>query len=142
MIRKKHKGETTMEAKLDIIVRSTDIDVLGHVNNAKYLEYLEWGREELYEKLGLAYESFLELGVQTVIVNININYRKECKQGEHLTIVTSPERLGRTSFVLLQEIVNAKNEIVADAKVTTVTIGVESRSPVPVPEPLARCFPK
>jgi acyl-CoA thioesterase FadM len=31
-----------METALTIIVRSTEIDINGHVNNAKYLEYLEW----------------------------------------------------------------------------------------------------
>jgi thioesterase-3 len=129
-----------MEAKLDIIVRSTDIDVLGHVNNAKYLEYLEWGREEWYERNGLPYEQFLELGIHTVIVNININYRRECKQGEHLAILTRPERIGRTSFVLFQEIRNAKDMVVADATATTVTIDIDSRSPVPVPQAIARSF--
>ena len=49
---------------LEIVVRSTEIDVNGHVNNAKYLEYLEWGREEWYERSGLSYETFLALGVQ------------------------------------------------------------------------------
>jgi acyl-CoA thioester hydrolase/thioesterase-3 len=32
-----------MKTSLNIIVRPTEIDVNGHVNNAKYLEYLEWG---------------------------------------------------------------------------------------------------
>ena len=41
-----------MDASIELIVRSTEIDVNGHVNNAKYLEYLEWGREEWYEKAG------------------------------------------------------------------------------------------
>jgi acyl-CoA thioesterase FadM len=31
---------------LETVVRCTEIDVNGHVNNAKYVEYLEWGREE------------------------------------------------------------------------------------------------
>ena len=29
-----------MKTSLDIVVRPTEIDVNGHVNNAKYLEYL------------------------------------------------------------------------------------------------------
>ena len=42
-----------METSLEIVVRPTEIDVNGHVNNAKYVEYLEWGREEWYERNGL-----------------------------------------------------------------------------------------
>ncbi|MDI3328589.1 MAG: acyl-CoA thioesterase [Alicyclobacillaceae bacterium] len=130
-----------MEASLEIVVRSTEIDVNGHVNNAKYLEYLEWGREEWYERAGLPYERFLEMGIQTVTVNININYRKECRQGDRLTIRTRPKKVGRTSFVLEQDIVNQRGEIVADATVTSVTMDAVSRSSRPVPEELARFFP-
>lgn len=47
-----------MKSSLPIIVRSTEIEVNGHVNNAKYLEYFEWGREEWYEQCALPYETF------------------------------------------------------------------------------------
>ena len=89
---------------LEIIVRPTEVDVNGHVNNAKYVEYMEWGREEWYEKNGLPYDRLFAFGAVTVTVNINLNFRKECRQGDVLTIVTRPERLGRTSFTLHQEI--------------------------------------
>ena len=129
-----------MEVTLDIIVRSTEIDVNGHVNNAKYLEYLEWGREEWYERADLHYDAFTEMGIQTVTVNININYRKECRQGDQLTIKTSPERMGRTSYVLKQEIWNQRGELCADALVTSVTMDMESRKSREVPEKLRELF--
>lgn len=129
-----------MEVKVDIIVRSTEIDVNGHVNNAKYLEYLEWGREEWYEQAGLAYDKFLEMGIQTVTVNININYRKECKQGDQLSIKTSPEKVGRSSFVLRQEIYNQHGEKCADALVTSVAMDAESRKSREIPDEMRKLF--
>ncbi|GAA4849177.1 YbgC/FadM family acyl-CoA thioesterase [Paenibacillus vulneris] len=129
-----------MEARLDIVVRSTEIDVNGHVNNAKYLEYLEWGREEWYETVGLPYEAFSELGVHTVTVNININYRKECRQGDKLSILTQPQSVGRTSFVLKQEIYNDAGELCADAAVTSVTMDIQSRKSREVPDALRKLF--
>jgi thioesterase III len=129
-----------MEVKVDIIVRSTEIDVNGHVNNAKYLEYLEWGREEWYEQAGLAYDKFLEMGIQTVTVNININYRKECKQGDQLSIKTSPEKVGRSSFVLRQEIYNQHGEKCADALVTSVAMDAESRKSREIPGEMRKLF--
>ncbi|MFC4767600.1 acyl-CoA thioesterase [Effusibacillus consociatus] len=129
-----------MEVTLEIIVRSTEIDVNGHVNNAKYLEYLEWGREEWFEQHDLHYDQILAMGAQTVTVNININYRKECRQGEVLLIKTRPEKLGRTSFVFKQEIFKKNGELAADATVTVVTIDTESRKSRPVPEEIARHF--
>ena len=116
-----------MKTSLDIVVRPTEIDVNGHVNNAKYLEYLEWGREEWYEAGNLQYDILKRLGVQTVTVNININYRKECGQGERLTIVTEPHAMGRTSYVLTQTIYNEQGELCADAAVTSVAMDVHTR---------------
>ncbi|TXK74863.1 thioesterase family protein [Paenibacillus sp. N3.4] len=129
-----------MESRLEIIVRSTEIDVNGHVNNAKYLEYLEWGREEWYELAELPYEVFSQMGIQTVTVNISINYKKECKQGEHLTITCHPERMGRSSYVLKQEIYNKLGELCADALVTSVTMDHQTRKSREAPDVLRKHF--
>lgn len=125
---------------LDIVVRSTELDVNGHVNNAKYLEYLEWGREAWYDAAGLTYETLAEMGIQTVTVNININYRKECRQGDRLTIKTTPEKMGRSSYVLKQEIFNQRGELCADALVTSVTMNLSTRKSQEAPEQLRACF--
>ncbi|MFC4099471.1 acyl-CoA thioesterase [Paenibacillus xanthanilyticus] len=130
-----------MEVSLELIVRSTEIDVNGHVNNAKYLEYLEWGREEWYERMELPYEKFLALGVQTVTVNININYRRECRQGDRLTVITAPEKAGRSSYVLRQEIRNANGVVCADALVTSVAMDAVTRASRVMPEALRALFP-
>ncbi|WP_219838616.1 thioesterase family protein [Paenibacillus sp. R14(2021)] len=126
---------------LEITVRSTEIDVNGHVNNAKYLEYLEWSREEWYEQSGLPYGAFLGMGIQTVTVNININYRKECRQGDLLNVTTEAESAGRTSFVLKQAIVNQHGELCADARVTSVTMDAGSRKSRLLPDELRQLFP-
>lgn len=128
------------ETRLNIIVRPTEIDVNGHVNNAKYLEYLEWGREEWYEAIDMHYDRFKQMGLQTVTVNININYRKECRQGERLTIITRPYSIGNTSYVLKQEIYNQYGELCADALVTSVTMDIQSRKSRHVPEQLRSYF--
>jgi YbgC/YbaW family acyl-CoA thioester hydrolase len=125
---------------LTIVVRSTEIDVNGHVNNAKYVEYIEWAREDWYERNGLEYERLKALDAVTVTVNLNINYRRECRQGEELTIVTEPERLGKSSFVVRQRIERRGGEVVLDALVTLVTIDPETRRSRTVPHELACLF--
>jgi thioesterase III len=129
-----------VETSLEIVVRCTEIDVNGHVNNAKYVEYLEWGREDWYERNGLAHDRLSELGAVTVMVNLNLNFRRECRQGEVLLITTRPERLGRSSFALRQEIHTRDRALAADAVVTTVTIDPATRKSRPVPEELARAL--
>jgi YbgC/YbaW family acyl-CoA thioester hydrolase len=130
-----------MEVVLETVVRCTEIDVNGHVNNAKYVEYLEWGREEWYERQGFPYDRLQRLGAATVVVNINLNLRRPCRQGERLRIRTWPERRGRTSFVLAQRIDRADGEAVADALVTLVMIDPTTGRSRPPPEEFARLFP-
>jgi thioesterase III len=131
-----------MKTSIQIEVRPTEIDVMGHVNNAKYLEYMEWSREDWYNKAGLPFDVFTEMGIGTVTVNININYRKEARLGQKLEVFTEPVRKGRTSFVLKHEIINERGELVADAEVVSVTIDLKERKSVPIPEELAAKFPE
>lgn len=130
------EGGVPMVSELELVVRSTEIDVNGHVNNAKYLEYLEWGREDWYERAGLDYSAFLEMGIQTVTVNVNINYRRECVQGDRLTVRTHPRRAGRTSYVLKQELVDAAGVVRADAEVTSVCMDAAERRSRELPDRL------
>lgn len=134
------RGTMQMKTSITIEVRPTEIDVMGHVNNAKYLEYMEWSREDWYNQSELPFDTFTEMGIGTVTVNININYRKEATLGQKLTISTEPIRKGRSSFVLKHEIFNEQNERVADAEVTSVTIDLHERKSVPIPELLAQQF--
>jgi len=127
----------SMETALEIVVRPTEVDVNGHVNNAKYVEYMEWGREEWYERKGLPYDRLFALGAVTVTVNLNLNFRQECRQGEVLIITTRPERLGRTSFALRQEIRKRGGAVAAEGVVTMVTIDPATRKSRPVPDELA-----
>ncbi|MBX6352268.1 MAG: acyl-CoA thioesterase [Thermoflavifilum sp.] len=123
-----------LQSQIEILVRSTEIDVNGHVNNAKYLEYLEWGREDWYERLGLDYETLKRMGFLTVVVHISVDYRREAFQNDRLTIVTVVERVGNTSFVMRQYIDNQHGERVIDAEVVLVTVDPETRRKVRVPD--------
>jgi thioesterase III len=133
-------GETR-EVVLEIVVRCTEIDVNGHVNNAKFVEYLEWGREEWYDRHGFAYDRLKGLGAVTVVVSINLNFRHPCHQGDRLRTVTWPQRRGRTSFALAQRIERSDGTVVADGVVTLVTVDPDTRRAVPLPEEFARLFP-
>jgi YbgC/YbaW family acyl-CoA thioester hydrolase len=130
-----------VEVVLETVVRCTEIDVNGHVNNARYVEYLEWGREEWYDRHGLDYDRLKGLGAVTVVVNLNLNLRRPCHQGDRLRIVTWAQHRGRTSFALAQRIERADSAVAADAVVTLVTIDPDTRRARPLPEELARLFP-
>jgi thioesterase III len=124
------KGEE-MEYLTEIKVRGYHADFYGHVNNARFLEFLEedrWARlESVIDLKRLAARGFIFL-----VVNININYRKAVAVGETLLVSTVLERMGNKSSVLKQEIVfKNSREIAADALVTFV-IGDATGKAIPM----------
>jgi len=132
--------QTADEVALETVVRCTETDVNGHLNNAKFVEYLEWGREEWYESHGFAYDRLEELGAITVVVKIDLNYRQPCHQGDRLRIITSPQRRGRSSFALAQRIEKSDGTVAADGVVTVVTVDPDTRRAVRLPPELAELF--
>lgn len=133
-------NECGMINELEIEVLAEHIDELGHVNNARFLEYLERGRIDWYNRCG----DFMNLTgkprLGTVVVNINVNFRRECFAGDRLTVVTGPKSRGEKSYVLCQQINTAQGQRAADAEVTSVVMDLDARRTVAMPEPLARQF--
>jgi thioesterase III len=120
--------------EIEILVRSTEIDVNGHVNNAKFLEYLEWGREDWYEKCGLYYDVLKELGIVTVVVHVVADYLREAVQNDKLRIQTNLKSIGNTSFVMDQSIRNQGDELVLTAEFVIVTVHPETHVKTRVPD--------
>ncbi|MGK5510430.1 acyl-CoA thioesterase [Brevibacillus formosus] len=125
-----------MAHRYHLTVRSTDIDVIGHVNNAKYLEYMEWARFEWIWEQGFTLDELRRRAIMPVVVNININYRKELKMREEVTAITTVVKVGEKSFVIRQELYNAADVLVADAEVTMVMIDANTRQSVSLPAEL------
>lgn len=117
-----------------IKVRKEDIDRMGHMNNSKYVEYMTVGRNDWYKEAGSPFDSLLEQGLGRVVVNININFRKEVLVDDVISIKTYPLCYGNSSFVLKQEIFNEKGEMVSDAKVTNVILDQKTRLSTKIPQ--------
>jgi thioesterase-3 len=55
-------------------VRSYECDSYGHVNNAVYLNYLEFGRMEALWQLGFTLDSMKKYGYLVVVRRIEVDY--------------------------------------------------------------------
>ncbi|QQE81241.1 acyl-CoA thioesterase [Alicyclobacillus sp. SO9] len=125
---------------MTIQVRSTEIDVNGHVNNAKYLEYLEWGREEWFEQNRLDYDVLKREGIVTVVVHISANYHREAVQNDRLTIKSRLVSVGNTSLTMEQLIVNQRGDKVLDASLVIVTTNPDTHRKTRVPDVIRKCI--
>lgn len=124
----------------EIKVRGYHLDAFGHVNNARYLEFLEEGRWD-YAEERLAIEERKQRGLIFTIVNININYRRPAFMGETLEIRTWVSQVGNASATIRQEIfLKVTGELVADADVTFVMVDMETNKPLPIPEDIRAAF--
>lgn len=110
----------------DIKVRGYHLDVYGHVNNARYLEFLEEGRWAFVEgKMDL--EEWAGKGHLFTVVNININYRLPAFLNDLLHIETELVKIGKRSSVIHQRVKkNGNDNVVADADVTFVFINSQT----------------
>ena len=125
---------------IELRVAESEIDDLGHVNNARFLDYFERGRRHWYDRFAPTLSEEAGGTIGTVVVNININYRRECFAGDTLSVTTRPHARGRRSFIFAQEISNEAGETVADANVTNVLMNMETREVVSLTPSLAKHF--
>lgn len=122
-------------------VRSYELDILGHVNNAVYLNWLEQARLEAFEALGYPLEALIERRWATTVARIEIDYRREARFGDQLLLSTELERIGRSSITLRHRMEREGDPepAVAEARVVIVWLGADGR-PAPVPEEVRRAL--
>lgn len=106
-----------MKCQCTLRVRTYELDHNGHVNNANYLNYLEYGRHEFLKAIGFDYDAMLQEGYGVFVARIEIDYRKPALLGDELLIETWPLKKGAASGLLAQRITRG-GDLVVEAKVT------------------------
>lgn len=110
-----------------IKVRGFHIDVFQHVNNARYLEFLEEARWEWLDGQP-AFQWMTEQKIAFIVVNININYRRPAVLGDLLRIDSQLLSLNAKSGVMKQTVTLEPGATpVADAELTFVCIDLHSQ---------------
>lgn len=128
--------------EITIHVYPTDCDMLGHVNHATMITFLEHARWALIEP-HMAARDFMRRGVWSVVRHVDISYHAQSLPGEDLVIRSGLVSVGRTSFTIRQEVRkgSADGTLAADARIAFVCVGPEGR-PVPVPAEWSAMFPR
>ena len=120
--------------KTDVDVRFHDLDALGHVNNARYLNYLEQARLT-YAKEVLGWDGKLQT-LSLIIANVTIDYVQPIHLGDTLDLWTRVSRLGNKSFdleyVFIVTPLGGEPTLSAKAKTTVVTFDYNENKTVPI----------
>ena len=114
-------------------VRYGDLDAQRHVNNAKYLTYMEQARLEYVRQLGLWNgESFAELGM--IVAEVQITYRAPIHFGDAVRVGVRVSRLGNKSMLMEYRLENAQdNSLFASATSVQVAYDYQAGGSMPVP---------
>jgi len=126
--------------KTQIKVRGYHCDAYGHVNNARYLEFLEEGRWDFLQP-AIDEHFFDYLNLLFVVVNININYRKPLVPNMLVEISVNSIEYFNSKIVFKQEVLDVENGVLCNtADVTFVLLDKDTGKPIPIREEIKLKF--
>ena len=118
---------------MNIRVRNYHLDGYGHVNNARYLEFLDEARWAFFEEHGLLSEID---GLMLVVVRTDIRYRRAAVDGDILRFEGRLKELTSRHIILTQNIVLPSGKNAVEAESTLMVVSAESGRSISIPEPL------
>jgi acyl-CoA thioester hydrolase len=123
--------------RVPLSVRWRDLDAFNHVNNSKFLSYLEEAR--LRWMMSLPGE-WIDENVAPVVAAANINYRRPIAWPNEIVVELFVERLGNTSLTIGHRILDASNDatLYADGNVVMVWIDRQLGQAASLPDAVRR----
>ena len=116
-----------------LIVRSYECDSYGHVNNAVYLNYLEYGRMEYLHAINFDYKGIIAAGYYLYVTHVDIYYKASAFLDDELFIEVYPTKMKAVSGTFHQVIRKADGTICAEADVTWCCVTKEGK-PSKIPQ--------
>ena len=111
-----------------IQMRYSDTDMMGHINNAAYAQFLELARMDYLDSL-------LPPGarpVSMVLARLELNYRSEVRLGQQVEVLTLLRHVGNSSWSYAFQVL-ADGLLSADGSSVQVHTDPQTRRPAPLP---------
>jgi len=119
-------------------VQFRDIDRMGHVNHAVYLQYMETARVMLAKRLGM----IRDVSSSNFIVGTaHVEYNRPIREEEHVDVTCWISRIGERSWDL-DYTVGTGRAVFAMGRTTQVWYNYDTRSSIRVPEKLRKAMKK
>jgi len=105
-----------------------DLDVLGHVNNAVYATYFEWGRIEYLHAIGAE-------GLGLILAELTVSYKSQAFMREQLVIGTRVSEIKNSSFIVEGRIEEkTTGRLVATSRAVIVHFDYAENRATPLPQ--------
>lgn len=117
-----------------IEVRYGDLDPQAHVNNAKFLTYMEQGRIAYVERLGLwDGRSFMDIGI--ILAEAQVIFKAPIYYGQKVRVGVCVSKLGTKSLTMEYLLEDAEDRAqLAHGKSVLVAYDYHQGRSIPVPE--------
>lgn len=113
-------------SRVKLRVRGFHLDGYGHVNNARYLEFMEEGRWGFFDQHPKMIKDLQQAGRAFVVVNLNIDYLAAARHGDDLEIMTGIVDVGERSGLCYHRIVRKDGTLIAQADLTFVLLDMQA----------------
>lgn len=127
--------------KLNITVRFSDLDAMGHVNNATFLTFLEEARFAFFR--AVLKKDVDKINFEAIIARIEIDYKNQICLGDKVDVYTRCPRIGEKSGDIENLIVvekGSKKIIAAFALSKLVSIDYKRGVSVPIPDDVRKAL--
>ena len=122
-----HPSETDLDWSgahvTEIQMRFGDTDMLGHVNNVAFAQYLETARVQVLPEP--------RAGSVTVLAHLSVDYRREVKLGQQVQVLILTSKVSRTSWEYAYRVL-ADGQLAAEARTAQVNVDAATRRPAPL----------
>ncbi len=116
-----------------IQIRFNDIDLAGHVYNAKYQEFFDLGRVDYFNHVLGKLISWTGTGL--VIASVKVDYKKPVYLEDKVEVVSNVVAVGDKSLEMFQQIFkNGQPEPVATGKTIMVCYNMKTKESMRIPD--------
>jgi acyl-CoA thioester hydrolase len=116
-----------------IDIRYADLDVLGHVNNAKYFTYMETARVRYFADVVGWDGQWHTLSI--ILARTSCDFKLPLGYGDGVKVCVRTSRLGKKSFDMAYALIREQDEALAAIGISTqVAYDYETRQSIPIPD--------
>tara|TARA_B110001454_G_C12723326_1_gene436709 strand:+ start:74950 stop:75339 length:390 start_codon:yes stop_codon:yes gene_type:complete len=116
-------------------IKETQVDMLGHLNNAVYLELFELARWDIIHSRGYGLKKMLELQQGPVLLEVNLKFMKEVLARDVITIKSELVKYEGRIGEILQKMYKTNGTQAAELRVIFGLFDMKTRRLIePTPE--------
>jgi acyl-CoA thioester hydrolase len=120
--------------KIPIQVRYADLDAQWHVNNSRFLTYMEQARLEYLQHLGL-FDGKTFMDLRMIIADMHVAFKAPIVLGQKISVSTRTLKIGNKSISFEYVIEDSETgEVCGTGEVVGVCYNYPTHETVPVPE--------